>query len=98
MSIEYCDAGTYCTNKGCCKNGQSLEECGATQTLSVIPPPAATKESSESTSHPQAPTAPTVSATITTPVPSVVTAGAGKNAEVGVLAAVGGLGAVLMAM
>ncbi|KAH7368704.1 Prp 4 [Plectosphaerella cucumerina] len=39
---QYCRAGFYCTNAGCCPNGASLAECGATLSLSVIPPPVAT--------------------------------------------------------
>ncbi|WEW61812.1 hypothetical protein PRK78_007308 [Emydomyces testavorans] len=35
---EYCPKGTYCTDGGCCPNGKTLEECGATHSLSVIPP------------------------------------------------------------
>lgn len=40
LQEEYCDAGTYCTDSGCCPNGSSLEECGASKSLSVIPPTA----------------------------------------------------------
>ncbi|EAS37138.3 proline-rich antigen 3 [Coccidioides immitis RS] len=36
---KYCRKGTYCTDRGCCLDGLSLEECGATRTISVIPPP-----------------------------------------------------------
>ncbi|KAK0127402.1 hypothetical protein ONS96_006946 [Cadophora gregata f. sp. sojae] len=39
---KYCPAGYYCTDAGCCPNGTPLAECGATISLSVIPPPAAT--------------------------------------------------------
>ncbi|KAH7232156.1 uncharacterized protein BKA55DRAFT_472552, partial [Fusarium redolens] len=40
---EFCSKGEYCatTNTGsaiCCQNGQSLEECGATATVSTIAP------------------------------------------------------------
>ncbi|PNP76821.1 hypothetical protein FNYG_09837 [Fusarium nygamai] len=52
---SYCPAGFYCTDAGCCPDGSSVEECGATATLSVIPPPAK-KEPSTSTS-PLEPTA-----------------------------------------
>ncbi|PNP59925.1 hypothetical protein FNYG_14747 [Fusarium nygamai] len=95
---EYCHAGSYCTNAGCCPDGKSLEECGATATLSTIPPPAATKQSSESTSRLQASTAPTAPAIVTTSLPPVVTAGARKNTEVGALAAIGAIAALLLAM
>ncbi|KAI9147300.1 hypothetical protein HJFPF1_13339 [Paramyrothecium foliicola] len=44
---RYCDAGYYCSDAGCCPNELSLEECGATVTLSIIPPP------SEPTSAPE---------------------------------------------
>ncbi|KAH6692455.1 Prp 4 [Plectosphaerella plurivora] len=56
---QYCRAGFYCTNAGCCPNGASLAECGATLSLSVIPPPVAT---------PSPPPAPS-----TTPEPPVST-------------------------
>ncbi|ERF72449.1 hypothetical protein EPUS_07906 [Endocarpon pusillum Z07020] len=35
---EYCDPGYYCTDRGCCPDGAPLDQCGATITLSVIPP------------------------------------------------------------
>ncbi|EEP78374.1 predicted protein [Uncinocarpus reesii 1704] len=35
---KYCPKGEYCTDGGCCPDGMSLEECGATRTLSVVPP------------------------------------------------------------
>ncbi|KAI1985831.1 hypothetical protein LOZ51_006179 [Ophidiomyces ophidiicola] len=38
---KYCRAGTYCTDTGCCPNSSTLEQCGATRRLSVIPPPQA---------------------------------------------------------
>lgn len=41
-SPEFCRAGFYCTNAGCCPNGATLAECGASVSLSVIPPPVAT--------------------------------------------------------
>ncbi|KAH7119493.1 Prp 4, partial [Dactylonectria estremocensis] len=97
---SHCPRGTYCaTNANCCPKGMSLEECSATGTLGTIPPPSGTKEPSTSTSRLQAPTAPASSGTITTPLPPHATvAGAGKHAEVGVLAAIGGLGVLLMAV
>ncbi|KAI3573981.1 hypothetical protein IWW34DRAFT_634398 [Fusarium oxysporum f. sp. albedinis] len=95
---EYCPAGFYCTNARCCQDGKSLEECGATATVSIIPPAAATKQPSESVSRSQAPTATTAPATVATPIPPVVTAGVGKNTEVGALAAIGGMAALLLAM
>lgn len=99
MFAEHCDKGTYCTDNGCCPDGKSLEECGAKESLATVPPPPATKEPSESTSRPQAPTATTAPATVTTAVPPVVTAGAvGRNTEVGALAAIGGLAALLLAV
>ncbi|KAH7127490.1 Prp 4 [Dactylonectria macrodidyma] len=36
---SYCAKGYYCVDVGCCPDGSSLEECGATKTLSVVPPP-----------------------------------------------------------
>ncbi|KAF5697875.1 hypothetical protein FMUND_15268 [Fusarium mundagurra] len=95
---SHCSRGYYCTNAGCCPDGESLEECRATATLSTIPPPAATKKPSGSTSHPQASAASTAPATVITPLPPVVTAGAGKNTEVGALAAIGDIAALLLAM
>ncbi|KAH7117505.1 hypothetical protein EDB81DRAFT_245436 [Dactylonectria macrodidyma] len=53
---SYCPAGSYCTDAGCCPDELSLSECGATATLSVIPPPA-TEEPSTSTSPPEPTTA-----------------------------------------
>lgn len=38
---KYCPAGTYCTDAGCCPDDVPLEQCGATTTLSVVPPPSA---------------------------------------------------------
>ncbi|KAF7506488.1 hypothetical protein GJ744_011738 [Endocarpon pusillum] len=35
---KYCDPGYYCTDGGCCPDGAPLDQCGATITLSVIPP------------------------------------------------------------
>ncbi|KAL5603555.1 hypothetical protein FOVSG1_006305 [Fusarium oxysporum f. sp. vasinfectum] len=52
---SYCPVGSYCTDAGCCPDESSVEECGATATLSVIPPPAE-KEPSTST-NPLEPTA-----------------------------------------
>ncbi|KAM6513477.1 hypothetical protein FALCPG4_015892 [Fusarium falciforme] len=48
---KYCPADTYCTDIGCCPDDVSLEECGATRILSVIPPPAT--EEPSSSSHPE---------------------------------------------
>ncbi len=36
--LGYCDPGYYCTDGGCCPDGAPLDQCGATITLSVIPP------------------------------------------------------------
>lgn len=36
--LGYCDPGYYCTDGGCCPDGVPLDQCGATITLSVIPP------------------------------------------------------------
>ncbi|KAK3116756.1 hypothetical protein LTR53_002522 [Teratosphaeriaceae sp. CCFEE 6253] len=47
---RYCPADYYCTDGGCCPTGSSLEECGATATLSTLPPPASTTSSSSSSS------------------------------------------------
>ncbi|KAF7509910.1 hypothetical protein GJ744_007421 [Endocarpon pusillum] len=43
---KYCPAGSYCTNVGCCPDGMPLVDCYATESLSVIPPPAATEPTS----------------------------------------------------
>jgi hypothetical protein len=55
-----CPAGTYCTDGGCCPDEMSLDECGATVTLTIIPPtrPSATAqpEQSEEPSSPPEPT------------------------------------------
>ena len=56
--LEYCPAGTYCTDAGCCPNGSSLEECRASTSLSVIAPetpaptPAPTSSPSSSVYYP----------------------------------------------
>ncbi|KAI9055364.1 hypothetical protein LZ554_000321 [Drepanopeziza brunnea f. sp. 'monogermtubi'] len=62
---SYCPADSYCTNAGCCPIGATLAECGASFTLSVILPPAAT------TSVPVPGT--TSSAEVTTPTVSTST-------------------------
>ncbi|KAL5603701.1 hypothetical protein FOVSG1_006451 [Fusarium oxysporum f. sp. vasinfectum] len=98
MEVTHCDKGTYCTDNGCCPEGKSLEECNAKESLATVPPPAATKQPNEPTNHPQAPTASTAPATVTTPLAPVVTAGVGQNTEVGALAAIGGMAALLLAM
>ncbi|CAI4214127.1 unnamed protein product [Parascedosporium putredinis] len=55
----YCPAGTRCTDAGCCPNDRDLADCGASITLSVIPPPATgtpeepTDGGSEETSYPE---------------------------------------------
>lgn len=38
IAAAYCPAGTYCTDVACCDNGVSLEECGASMTLSTVAP------------------------------------------------------------
>ncbi|RKK66442.1 hypothetical protein BFJ69_g15408 [Fusarium oxysporum] len=131
---SFCSAGYYCTDAGCCPDENSIEECGATATLSVIPLPA--KEEPSTSTNPLEPTAtdkatseaePTTSEaepitstdalsvittnaiSTTTPVsnsiiattslpPHVTVAGAERNAQFRVLAAIGGLGAILMAV
>jgi len=45
-----CLAGTYCTDAGCCPDGTPLAECGATVTLSVVPPPDSTPPPEETSS------------------------------------------------
>ncbi|KAH7190976.1 Prp 4 [Fusarium oxysporum] len=148
-----CPAGYYCTDAICCPDEMSIEECGATATLSVIPPPA--KKEPSTSANPLKPTAtdkatseaepttseagpttseaePTASEaepttleaepitstdalsvittnaiSTTTPAsnsiiattslpPHVTVAGAERNAQFRVLAAIGGLGAILM--
>ncbi|KAF6515789.1 hypothetical protein HZS61_004530 [Fusarium oxysporum f. sp. conglutinans] len=37
---SFCPTGYYCTDAGCCPDENSIEECGATGRLDVIPPPA----------------------------------------------------------
>ncbi|KAH8671478.1 hypothetical protein BX600DRAFT_510148 [Xylariales sp. PMI_506] len=39
---DYCPAGYYCTDAGCCDNSLTLEECGASVTLTTIAPPQTT--------------------------------------------------------
>ncbi|KAI1907049.1 hypothetical protein LOZ12_003454 [Ophidiomyces ophidiicola] len=39
---EYCPAGYYCTDAGCCPSSKSLAECGATVKLTASPPSATT--------------------------------------------------------
>ncbi|KEZ46939.1 Prp 4 [Scedosporium apiospermum] len=137
---KYCPAGTRCTNAGCCPNELSLEDCGATATLSVIPPPATdTPEPPTSAPESSTPAEPTDSATeaptdvptdtpeeptstvtdcpeeptsvptvpstsrsgngtIPTSPPPIPTAGAGQNAQLGVMAIVGGIGAFLVGL
>ncbi|KAL2064208.1 hypothetical protein VTL71DRAFT_4702 [Oculimacula yallundae] len=41
---KYCRSGYYCTDAGCCPNGVSLARCGATESLSIILPPAPTTQ------------------------------------------------------
>ncbi|KAM6513838.1 hypothetical protein FALCPG4_015048 [Fusarium falciforme] len=139
VDSSFCSAGYYCTDAGCCPDEYSVEECGATATLSVIPPPA--KEEPSTSTNPLEPTAtdkatseaepitseaePTTSEaepitstdalsvittnaiSTTTPAsnsiiattslpPHATVAGAGRNAQFRVLAAIGGLGAILM--
>lgn len=55
-----CPAGSYCSDKGCCADGITLEECGASVTLSVIPPPSEPTSAPEPSSEEPAPE-PTVS-------------------------------------
>ncbi|KAK0895125.1 hypothetical protein LTR57_023169, partial [Friedmanniomyces endolithicus] len=38
----YCQAGYYCVDNGCCPNGSSLAECGASATVATVAPPAST--------------------------------------------------------
>ncbi|KAH7117408.1 Prp 4 [Dactylonectria macrodidyma] len=101
-----CDKGWYCatteSGPGCCKNGISLEQCGATATLPTVPLPVSTQGPSTSTISPQAPKSSatvttSLASVITTSLASVVTAGAGKNTEVGASAAIGGVAALLLA-
>ncbi|KAI1949452.1 hypothetical protein LOY89_005914 [Ophidiomyces ophidiicola] len=40
--MEYCPAGYYCTDAGCCPSSKSLAECGATVKLTASPPSATT--------------------------------------------------------
>lgn len=47
---DYCDAGQYCTDGGCCDNDQTLEECGATVSLSVLLPGAASTAAASTSS------------------------------------------------
>jgi hypothetical protein len=56
-----CLSGSYCSDNGCCPDDISLEECGATVTLSTLLPPSSTREPTTSTRS----TASTVSVTLT---------------------------------
>ncbi|KAJ3478583.1 hypothetical protein NLG97_g8539 [Lecanicillium saksenae] len=47
---KYCEAGSYCTDIGCCEDGLSLEECGAHSRIATVPVPAPT--SSRTTDEP----------------------------------------------
>ncbi|CZS93357.1 uncharacterized protein RAG0_03691 [Rhynchosporium agropyri] len=49
---KYCPSGHYCTDAGCCPNGITLAECGATISLSVIPAPPQTTPAPTSTARP----------------------------------------------
>ncbi|KAK0947421.1 hypothetical protein LTR48_001796 [Friedmanniomyces endolithicus] len=40
--LGYCQAGYYCVDNGCCPNGSSLAECGASATVVTVAPPAST--------------------------------------------------------
>ncbi|KAL1858355.1 hypothetical protein VTK73DRAFT_7842 [Phialemonium thermophilum] len=64
---KYCDAGYVCTDAGCCPEDVPLSRCGATATLSVIPPPANTPPPSSS---PASSAASTPSPSSSAPVPS----------------------------
>ncbi|KAB5511598.1 hypothetical protein GE09DRAFT_1269848, partial [Coniochaeta sp. 2T2.1] len=55
-------------------------------------------ESTSATQAPAAPTTPASNVTTASPVPPIVTAGAGKNLEAGALAAIGGLASLLLAV
>ncbi|KAG4430557.1 hypothetical protein IFR05_013959 [Cadophora sp. M221] len=65
---KYCPSGYYCTDAGCCPNGTPLADCGATISLSVILPPAATTEAPAPSATPT--TTPEVT---TTPEPTTST-------------------------
>jgi len=77
--VASCPAGYYCTDASCCPNGTPLAECGATVSLSVVPPPASSPSSPLSHSiHSTAPTpsdtsAPEASYTTTSKVPTIGT-------------------------
>jgi hypothetical protein len=62
--VDYCPEGQYCTDNGCCPEGTTLAECGATVSLSVIPP------SADTTSVPVAASSSVAAATTTTTSPS----------------------------
>jgi hypothetical protein len=66
---DYCPKGQYCTNAGCCLDGMSLEDCGATQTIATVAPPAPT---SQSQSPPPASSAPQPVHTTPQPAPPPV--------------------------
>jgi len=102
---KYCSRGYYCTNAGCCPNGTPLAQCGATISLSVILPPAGTSTTAAATTKTPIVTTssppPTVThpsnGTATTSKPAQVT-GAGNKLGFNVPAALGGLGALLVAL
>jgi hypothetical protein len=119
---NYCPAGYYCTDAGCCEEGTTLEECGASTTLEIVLPDATEEPTEETPSITSFPTtdAPTITGAPfpTTDAPSVTThpssglphgtattssvpfatAGVGKTAQFGLLPAIGGFGAFLMAL
>ncbi|KAK0282813.1 hypothetical protein LTR35_006605 [Friedmanniomyces endolithicus] len=48
--IGYCQAGYYCVDNGCCPNGSSLADCGASATVATVAPPASTSSAVSSSS------------------------------------------------
>ncbi|CAG8950363.1 hypothetical protein HYFRA_00006856 [Hymenoscyphus fraxineus] len=63
---KYCPKNYYCTDGGCCPVGKTLAQCGATTTLSVIPPPEPDATSASSSQ-------PTTSVPTTSPATSQAT-------------------------
>ncbi|KAK0315783.1 hypothetical protein LTR01_001083 [Friedmanniomyces endolithicus] len=48
--IGYCQAGYYCVDNGCCPNGSSLADCGASAAVATVAPPASTSSAVSSSS------------------------------------------------
>jgi len=84
---NYCPAEYYCVDNGCCPNGSSLADCGASATVATIAPPISTSPPSTSLTAGTSPLAPTTPAGLT-PVPYAnTTFTKGKTSAAGTTAA-----------